>query len=101
MVKSRDVREIALSHYESGKKAPEIATLLANKVHRTTVHRWIHQYQQSGSIDVKQKSGRPKTGRTKRLINLVKKGLVPTFLEKVCEQWLKTLKAIPEPSNEY
>jgi transposase len=71
MVKSHDVRNIALSHYENGKKAPEIANLLTNKVHRTTIHRWIRQYQQSGSIDVKKNAGRPKTGRTKKLINLV------------------------------
>lgn len=93
MVKSRDVREIALSHYESGKKAPEIATLLANKVHRTTVHRWIHQYQQSGSIDVKQKSGRPKTGRTKRLINLVKKRLGSDIPRKSLRTMAKDFKS--------
>lgn len=75
MVKSLDVRSIALSHYESGKNAPEIANLLANTVHRSTVDRWIHRYEQSGSIEVKKKSGRPRTGRTKRLINLVKKRL--------------------------
>jgi transposase len=75
MVKSNDIRDVAISHFKDGKKAPEIAKLLANKVHRSTVDRWIHQYQQSGSIAVKPKSGRPRTGRTKRLINLVKKRL--------------------------
>lgn len=75
MTKSLDVRSIALGHYKSGKKAPEIAKLLANTVHRSTVDRWIRKFEQSGSIQVKKRSGRPQTGRTKRLINLVKKRL--------------------------
>jgi transposase len=75
MVKSHDMREVAISHYKAGKKAPEIANLLANKVHRSTIDRWLHRYKQSGSIYVKQKSGRPKTGRTKQKIHFVKKRL--------------------------
>ncbi|CAF1439896.1 unnamed protein product [Rotaria magnacalcarata] len=59
IVTSHDVRDIALFHYENGEKAPEIANLLGNKVNRTTIYRWIHQYQQSDSIDVKQKPGWP------------------------------------------
>ncbi|CAF4870289.1 unnamed protein product, partial [Rotaria magnacalcarata] len=66
MVKSHDIRDIVISHYKNGKKAPEIATLLANKVHRSTIDRWLHRYKQSGSICVKPKSGRPTTGRTEK-----------------------------------
>ena len=73
MVISLDVRNIAVSHYKTGKNAPEIAKLLANKVHRSTIDRWLRRYRQSGSFEVKPKTGRPKTGRTKRLINLVQK----------------------------
>jgi len=47
MVKSKDVRDIAISHYKNGKKAPEIAKLLANKVHRSTIDRWLHRYKKS------------------------------------------------------
>jgi hypothetical protein len=75
MVKSRDLRDVAVSHYKNGKKAPEIAKLLANKVHRSTIDRWLTRYRQSGSFEAKPKSGRPKAGRTKRLINLVQKRL--------------------------
>ena len=57
------------------KRAPEIAKLLANKVHRSTIDRWLRRYQQTGSFQLKPKLGRPKTGRTKRLNNLVKKRL--------------------------
>ena len=57
------------------KKAPEIAILLVNKVYRSTIDRWLRRYQQSGSFEAKPKSGRSKTVRTKRLINLVKKRL--------------------------
>jgi hypothetical protein len=75
MVKSLDLRDVAVSHYKNGKKAPEIARLLANMVHRSTIDRWVRRYQESGSFEVKPKSGRPKTGRTKKIINLVKKRL--------------------------
>ena len=75
MVKSLDLRKVALSHFQNGKKAPEIAKLLANKVHRSTIDRWLRRYQQTGSFEPKPKLRRPKTGRTKRLNNLVKKRL--------------------------
>ena len=75
MVKSLHLRKVALSHFQNGKKAPEIAKLLANNVHRSTIDRWLRRYQQTGSFEPKPKLGRPKTGRTKRLKNLVKKRL--------------------------
>ena len=75
MVKSHDLRDISISHYKNGKKAPEITKLLANKVHQSTIDRWLHRYKQSGSIYVKRKPGRPKTGRTKQCISYVKKRL--------------------------
>jgi len=62
MIKSRDLRDIALSHHQNGGKAPDIAKLLVNKVHRSTIDRWLHRYQQSGSIGVTPKSRRPRTG---------------------------------------
>ena len=75
MTKSPDLRSIALGHYKSGKEAPEIAKLLVHTVHRSAVDRWIEDYERSGSIQAKKKYGRPRTGRTKRLMNLVKKRL--------------------------
>ena len=75
MVKSHDLRDITISHYKNGKKAPQISKLLANKVHRNTIDRWLHRYKQSGSIYAKRKPGRPKTGRTKQCISYVKKRL--------------------------
>ncbi|CAF4293584.1 unnamed protein product [Rotaria sp. Silwood2] len=83
MVKGNDVRDLVISHFESGKKAPEIVKMLAGKVHRATVNRWIQRYKQSGSIGVKKKSGRPRTARTKRLINLVNKRLNSKIPRKV------------------
>ena len=41
MVKSLHLRKMALSHFQNGKKAPEIAKLLANKIHRSTIDRWL------------------------------------------------------------
>ena len=51
MVKNLDLRKVALSHFQNGKKAPEIAKLLANKVHRSTIDRWLRRYQQTGSFE--------------------------------------------------
>ena len=39
MVKSLHLRKLALSHFQNGKTVPEIAKLLANKVHRSTIDR--------------------------------------------------------------
>ena len=75
MVKSKDLREVAISHFKNAKKAAEIAKLLADKVHRSTIHRWLDRFESSGSVGVKKKSGRSKTDRTKRLINSVRKRL--------------------------
>ncbi|CAF5048993.1 unnamed protein product [Rotaria sp. Silwood1] len=73
MAKSKDLRDIAITHYKNGKKAPEIAVLLANKVYRATIHRWICQYDRTGSFRAGKPTGRKRNGRTKRLVNLVKK----------------------------
>ena len=75
MVKSHDIRDIVISHYQNGKKAPEIATLLANKVHRSTIDRWLQRYKETGSICVKPKLGRPRTSHTNNRIYFVKKTL--------------------------
>ena len=93
MVKSHDVRDIAISHFENGKKAPEIAKLLANKVHRSTIDRWLHRYKQSGSIYVKSKSGRPRNGRTKQRIHLVRKRLDSNVPRKSLRTMAKDFKS--------
>ena len=101
MVKSHDLLDIAISHYEDGIKAPEISKLLANKLHRSMIDRWLHRYKQSRSIYVKRKSGSQKDGRTKQRISLVKKDLTPTFLEKVYERWPKISEVIAKRSSGY
>ena len=53
MVKGLDLRKAALSHFQNGKKAPEIAKLLANKVDRSTIDRWLLRYQQTGPFEPK------------------------------------------------
>ena len=75
MVKSHDRRDIVIFHYKNGIKAPEMSKLLVDKVHRSTIDRWLHRYKQSGSIYVKWKAGRPKAGLTKQRISFVKKRL--------------------------
>ena len=57
MVKSLDLRKMPLSHFQNDEKAPEIAKLLANKVHRSTIDRWLRRYQQTRSFQPKPKLG--------------------------------------------
>ena len=64
MTKSKDLRDVAIAYCHNGKNAPEISTMLANKVHHLTIHR---QFSQSGSVNERQSSGRRHTGRTNRL----------------------------------
>ena len=94
MVKSLDLRKVALSHFQNSKKAPEIAKLLANKVHRSTINLWLRRYQQTGSFEPKPKLGRPKTGRTKQLNNLVKKRPDSNNTRKSLRTMIKDFKSI-------
>ena len=50
MTKSKDLRDVVIAHYQNSKNAPEISTMLANKVHRVTVRRFY----QSGSVNCTQ-----------------------------------------------
>ena len=69
MTKSKDLRDVVIAHYQNGKNAPEISTMLANKVHRVTVRR----FNQSGSVNARKSSGRRRTGTTKRVIQLIER----------------------------
>ena len=93
MVKRLDLRKVALSHFQNDKKAPEIAKLSANKVHRSTIDRWLRRYQQTDSFEPKPKLGQPKTGRTKRLNNLVKKRLDSNNTQKSLRTMTKDFKS--------
>ncbi len=42
MTKSKEHRDIVITHYKNGKNAAEISSVFANKVYRATIHRWIH-----------------------------------------------------------
>ena len=38
MTKRKDLLNVAIAHYQNGKNASGISTMLADKVHRVTVH---------------------------------------------------------------
>ena len=101
MVKSLDLRKVPLSHFQNGKKASEIAKLLANNVHRSTIDRWLRRYQQTGSFQPKTKLERPKTGRTKRLNNLVKKRLDSNNTRKTRRTMVKDFNSSVQTSTQY
>ena len=70
MTKSKDLRDVVIAHYQNGKNAPEISTMLANKVH------FIDGYGDLIKVvwlmHVKS-SGRRRTGTTKRVIKLIER----------------------------
>ncbi|CAF1610322.1 unnamed protein product [Rotaria magnacalcarata] len=82
MTKSKDLRNVAITHYQNGRNASEISTTLANKVHHVTIHRGIQRFNQSGLVNARKSSGRRRTGRTKRLINLVKRRITSQSTRK-------------------
>ncbi|CAF3983148.1 unnamed protein product [Rotaria magnacalcarata] len=51
MTKSKDLRNVAITHYQNGRNASEISTTLANKVHHVTIHRGIQRFNQSGLVN--------------------------------------------------
>ena len=73
MTKSKDFRDVVIAHYQNGKNTPEISTMLANKVYRVIVHRWIRRFNQSGSVNARKSSGRRCTGTSKRVIKLIER----------------------------
>lgn len=74
-MKSKDLRELAISHFKKGKKPAEIEKILDKKAHLSTICRWIDSFKDYGQIVSKVSTGRPRTARTKRLINQVKRRL--------------------------
>ena len=50
MTKGKDLCDVVIAHYHNGENAPEISTMLADKVHRVTVHRWTQRFNQGGSV---------------------------------------------------
>jgi hypothetical protein len=82
MGKPKVLKDIVISHFLEGKKAPEISELLSNKVHRSTVNRWILDYSNPKRVAQKRPVGRPRSVRTKKLIYKVKNRLNSTVMRK-------------------
>ena len=43
-------RKIALEHYKKGDSLKDLVNHLANKVHRTTIGRWIKDFERNGNF---------------------------------------------------
>ena len=59
MIESKDFRDVVIVRYHNGKNAPEISTVLHNKMHHLTVRR---QFNQSGSVNAHKSSRRRRAG---------------------------------------
>ena len=95
MTKSKGLRDVVIAHYQNGKNAPEISTMLANKVHRVTVHRWIRRFNQSGSVNARKSSGRRRTGTTKRVIKLIERRVRSQSTRKDWRTMAKDFLSVP------
>ena len=74
-MKSIELRKVAISHLKNGKKPAEIWKMLAKKVHLSTIFRWTSRFQKIGNVLPLKSNGRPRSARTKKLVNLVKNRL--------------------------
>ena len=62
--------------------------MLANKVHRVTVHRWIRRFNQNGSANARKSFGRRRTRTTKRVIKLIERRVSGLKVqEKIGQPW--------------
>ena len=70
----------------------EISTVLANKVHRITVHQ---RFSQSGPVNRPKSFGRQRTGRTKSLANLVKRPVKSQNTRKSSRTMVNDFLSVP------
>ena len=49
-MKSIDIRELAISHFKDGKKLSQIAEILKNQAHVSTICRWIANFKKYGHV---------------------------------------------------
>ncbi|CAF1428140.1 unnamed protein product, partial [Rotaria sp. Silwood1] len=75
-MKSQDFRKVVMRMIDDGMPSIEIEKQLRNVVNQRTIRRWQNLYKETGEIDLKKSTGRPKIVRTKGLIQKVKQRLV-------------------------
>jgi transposase len=73
MTLNKSIRNLIKSHYDGGKTAKEIYDCLNKTVSKRTIYNWINRVVKRKSIEAKKPSGRPRTVRTKKLIQKVKR----------------------------
>lgn len=73
MAFDQSTRNLMKSHYENGKTASEIYQILAKKVTMRSIQRWVKRIQEKKSLQCNTSPGRPKTVRTKSLIQKIKR----------------------------
>ena len=67
------IRELIKSHYVDGKSVTEIYEHLNKTVKKRTIYNWVNVFKQTGSIECKKIPGRPRSVRTKKFVDKVKK----------------------------
>ena len=61
---SRDLKELALIHFNNGASANVIFDILGSRISKRTIYRWISQFKSTGAFHVGKSSGRPSTSST-------------------------------------
>ena len=70
-MKSNDLQELAISHFNARKEPSEIIKILKEKVHLSAICRWTKVLKENSQISPKFTPGWPRTARTKKLIKSV------------------------------
>ena len=86
MVVKHSVRKLIKSHYDSGKNAEEIYSALNKTVTKRTIYNWLKRIIQTNDVEVKTKSGRPRTVTTKTLVRKVKRNANESVIKKSARQ---------------
>ena len=86
MTYSENLRKIVKSHYLQGKKCQEIYHALAKKVKKRSIFQWMQLWSKGKQKKSKKTKGRPRTVRSKKLVQKVKKSLERTDQRKSMRQ---------------
>ena len=74
-MKSKDLQNLVLSKYEYGDDAMKIFHDLRGVISRKTIFNWCKMIRETGSISMTTSSGRPRTIRTKTMVQKIKSRL--------------------------
>lgn len=80
------IRKLIKSHYDDGKNAYQIYQALNKTVKMRTIYNWLRVIDKTGTVSAKKIPGRPRSKRTKELIQKVKRNFKKNKRKKSVSQ---------------